>query len=268
MQAALNKVYNEIRKEQIKVEIGETIDVIYTNTTWNLTGTEWGLPTVLSTNKSVLVHLYNPGPKGNYSIRLKTDERELNIVSSANTNIAGDLICSNVKDSKDCDLFFVVPFEETSSNYVKLVPVKSGGSAKITKLKDIGVLESTRDFNISSTASLKFTKANQKFDLTIPSGLFTFYVGYNYYEAYMGDGQNSGAYIFRPSNLTKTAPRKYSTIKTVHYAEGTTTTVIVLEGDHTYSKIYLDKESGYVDTYGFEIETYIPTIDIADKVGK
>lgn len=43
-------------------------------------------------------------------------------------------------------------------------------------------------------------------------------VNFNYYDAYQGSGQKSGAYIFRPANDTS---KKYSTIKTIHFAEGT-----------------------------------------------
>jgi hypothetical protein len=100
-----------------------------------LTQHEWGIASTLASNKSVLLNLYNPGAKGTYSIRIKIDEREINIIGSNNTAIAGDIICSNIKDTKDCELFFNLAFEETSSNYVKLVPVKSGGSVKIAKLK-------------------------------------------------------------------------------------------------------------------------------------
>ncbi len=76
-------------------------------------------------------------------------------------------------------------------------------------------------------------------------------MGYNYYESYQGNGQKSGAYIFRPSDATINTPKKYSNIKTIHYAEGTVATVIVLEGDKTYTKMYFYKQPKYVDTYGF-----------------
>jgi len=44
-------------------------------------------------------------------------------------------------------------------------------------------------------------------------------INYNYYESYQGDGQKSGAYIFRPADANGTS-KKYSTAKSVHYAEG------------------------------------------------
>jgi hypothetical protein len=57
---------------------------------------------VLAQNKSALIILYNPGSKGNYTIKLKVDEREMNIIGSNNATVAGDLICANPTDSSDC----------------------------------------------------------------------------------------------------------------------------------------------------------------------
>lgn len=142
--ALLNKQYNEIRKEQIKNDIGETVVEINTNTTWNETAVEWGVSAVLDANKSVLLQMYNPGPKGTYQVYIKVDERAMNIVSSNGSTINGDLICSNTKNTKDCELIFNVAFEEASTAYVKLVPVKSGGSAKAIKLQDITLLDSSK----------------------------------------------------------------------------------------------------------------------------
>lgn len=142
--AILNKQYNEIRKEQIKNDIGESVVEINTNTTWNETSVEWGVSAVLDANKTVLLNMYNPGSKGTYEVKIKIDEKTLNIVSSNGSTINGDLICSNVKNAKDCELIFNLAFEEASPAYVKLVPVKTGGSAKITKLKDVTILDSTK----------------------------------------------------------------------------------------------------------------------------
>lgn len=93
----------------------------------------------------------------------------------------------------------------------------------------------------------------------------SFTINYNYYESYQGPDQKSGAYIFRPAKDDK---QTYSNIKTIYYAEGVKSVVIVLDGDRTDSKVTFSKEDGYIDSNGFEIETHIDSIPVLDKIGK
>lgn len=92
----------------------------------------------------------------------------------------------------------------------------------------------------------------------------SFFVNYNYYDSYQGDGQKSGAYIFRPSNDTS---KKYSTI--IHSLSlSTEVVVLVLEGGKTYSILYRSKMEGYADAKEFKINTKVDSIPIADKIDK
>ena len=114
---------------------------------------------------------------------------------------------------------------ESANKYVKITPVKSSGSAKVIKSKELTVAEGSKTFKLSNSASIKVTKASQKFDLTLGKDTQSFLVAYNYYESYQGDGQKSGAYIFRPANNT---PKIFSSTKTYHYAEGSVVDMVVL----------------------------------------
>ena len=60
-------------------------------------------------------------------------------MSIANTFIAGDVVCANLKDTADCELVFTLDFAESSNSYVKLVPVGSGGSAKVQIPKELTI---------------------------------------------------------------------------------------------------------------------------------
>ena len=71
---------------------------IYVNLFWNETGDQTGLSKLLNDGKNVLVSLYNPGSKGTYPIRLRVPPRNLTVLSSSNSLIAGDVVCSNLKD--------------------------------------------------------------------------------------------------------------------------------------------------------------------------
>lgn len=49
----------------------------------------------LSDGKTVLVNFYNPGAANRYPIRLRVTSKEVDIISSNNTKILGDILCSN-----------------------------------------------------------------------------------------------------------------------------------------------------------------------------
>lgn len=119
-------------------------------------------------------------------------------------------------------------------------------------MKELTIVETVKEFKLSSSASLKVTKQSQRFDLNLDGKVETFLINYNYYEAYQGDGQKSGAYIFRPAT-PNASPKKFSTIKAIHYADGDGVLVIILEGDKTYSILTFSKSHGYVNDYGFEL---------------
>lgn len=88
----------------------------------------------------MLVHLYNPGSKGTYPIRVKVadSQKNLNILDSRGETVSGDIICSNSKDTKDCELMFNIELKESAYTYVKICPVSSGGSVKFTTLENLG----------------------------------------------------------------------------------------------------------------------------------
>lgn len=81
----------------------------------------------------------------------------------------------------------------------------------------------------------------------------------------MESGQDSGAYIFRPTNDISV---EYSVIRKIYYADGAASAVVVLEGDKTLTKVIFSKAVDYVRKYGFMIETFVDSIPIDEGRGK
>lgn len=173
------------------------------------------------------------------------------------------MVCANPKDGSDCELVFNLDLPESANSYVKLVPVGSGGSAKVSVAKELTITEQIKEFTLGND-KLRITKGNQNFDLTLRGVNETFNIVYNYYEGWTG-GQSSGAYIFRPK---KDTPLEYSAIKKIYYVDGVTTAVVILEGDRSLTRVSFSKTVDYVRNFGFLIETFIDSIPISDGIGK
>lgn len=73
---------------------------------WNQSGITTGLSDRINKGEKILVNFYNPGAKGTYPIRLRVPPKDINIVFQSNRQIAGDVICANLKNSSDCELHF------------------------------------------------------------------------------------------------------------------------------------------------------------------
>ena len=105
---AFGKLYRRVKAEEIAKETGETVsaDDLYINLFWNESGKATGLSKRLESGDKVLVSLYNPGAAGTYPIRLRVPPKDLNVVDHKNQPVKGDVICTNFKDSSDCELLF------------------------------------------------------------------------------------------------------------------------------------------------------------------
>ena len=174
-----NEIYKEIKKEEIKREIGEDIADMNVNVFWNESAEITGVSKILSSNKTVLLNLYNPGPKDIYSIKVKVPHQELNINAPKVSNLEGDIFCPDQKD-QDCELIFNLIMEESSNNYIKLVP-SVDGSAKLKFFKQMGSSEPVKKIILTSSASFTIYSTMGKFDLTIDEEVETFAINYEYY---------------------------------------------------------------------------------------
>lgn len=120
------------------------------------------------------------------------------------------------------------------------------GSAKVVPVKELTITEQIKEFTLGND-KVRFTRGNQSFDLTLNGIAESFKIFYNYYEGWDAGGQHSGAYIFRPKSDN---PRSFSSITKMHYADGATHGIIILQGDKTTTRVYFSKVTDEVRNNG------------------
>ena len=99
-----------------------------------------------------------------------------------------------------------------------------------------------------------------------PSDCFSksFSLNYNYYESYQADGQQSGAYIFRPSQRTLSGSIAYDSAISGKVFIGKNLLQIQLYGAKTITSIRIYNDM----TNGIEVQTFVDSINVADGQGK
>lgn len=92
-------------------------------------------------------------------------------------------------------------------------------------------------------------------------------ITYEYYPAYQGDGQKSGAYIFRPDSNYLNKTLVFSTLKTWTVFTGDFVNIIRIVGERSETQMRTFRADGY-PTNVIELETFLGSIPTDDKVGK
>lgn len=57
-----------------------------------------------------MLALYNPGPAQKRQVKIYVPDLDLKITSWSNTSVAGDIICTNLYDATNCELFMTLDF--------------------------------------------------------------------------------------------------------------------------------------------------------------
>jgi len=242
------------------------VSTVYCNVTYNN----------LLNLKDVLVGIYNPAQARNSTVRIKVPNGRVQAFDQNLTKIDTDVLCTNKTDSTDCDLFFTASFpaygksyfwlkNSILSNEVKPQQITYGQEYPINQLQSISPLAGLQKFTI------KACKAQQIQDCYST----TFSLAYNYYKAYQNTNptsapgfnaynQNSGAYIFKPSNDTKSNSVLYTTPSSGSIYIGKNLVQIHIESSNVNTDIRIYNDL----TLGLEVNTFVNSIPVADKQGK
>ena len=96
---------------------------------------------------------------------------------------------------------------------------------------------------------------------------YPFEIFYNHYRSYQGPGQPSGAYIFRPDEITKEGSVRYGIPYFAKVFEHKNLIQISIYGDKfdSHLKFYADAT---VLEDAIEVETFLKAIDVSDQIGK
>lgn len=68
----------------------------------------------------VLMSIFNPAEARTSTVRVKVPSGNVQVLNSMGNNIPTDVICSNLTDATDCDLFFTSQFSGYALNYFYL----------------------------------------------------------------------------------------------------------------------------------------------------
>jgi len=220
----------------------------------------------LKTNKPVLLVINNPAQGRNSTVRVKVPNANVQATDVNGTNINTDVICSNKTDTSDCDLFFGASFEGYTISYFYLKPSSTSNQVtaqQITYGKDYPI-SATQSIGIDSTLQqfmLKYCKDSEGKDCYSTS----LYLSYNYYKGYQSNNdQNSGAYIFRPTNDTNAGSITYTTPVSGAIYLGKNLVQI-----HVEQKLIINDIRIYNDlANGIEVSSFVDSINVADNQGK
>lgn len=167
-----------------------------------------------------MVFVYNPSDNTKKLHKIPINDENVTVLNSQNTPLDAEVYCFNLFNGNQCFLYFadsqMKPFE---SNYYMLTYDKSHKTTTKIELTECEAAKTAKN------CTLKTEGFGQQFDTSFYSNyqnniLFRdindntvkhkVTVEYKFYQSMINNGQNSGAYIFRPDQSTYLNPFYYS----------------------------------------------------------
>lgn len=139
------------------------------------------------------------------------------MLNSTNELILSDHFCASEIDDNDCTLFFKASMAQNAFSYFKIsqntdyellnkqnssLPGKNVEFHYFSEDDDPLKVQKYKTYAFENGKSLKIFEDLQTFAYNDGLKAYNFHLSYNHYRSYAGPQQPSGAYIFRPDNLT------------------------------------------------------------------
>jgi len=265
LDAAKQGVLYPYLQERIQADLGISnlqFDICNLNTSSVFCGVTYN--SMKNNSSSVLLSIYNSGKARNSTIRVKVPSGFVQVKDTTGNLLPTDIICANATDTTDCDLFFTNSFSgfglsyfylvsTTTSNQVTAQTYSAGKTIQINPSQSL-ILNDMLNFGLNYCTDSSQSNCYKT----------NFNIKYNYYEGYQAGGQQSGAYIFRPSEKTKNGALSYATPQKVSIYQGKNLVQIHVESGKVISnlRIYNDIATG------LELQSFVDSIDTSDGQGK
>lgn len=187
------------------------------------------------------------------------------MIDSQNKALDSDIICDNPDSENDCNIYFTAFLDSFSFEYFKIVGDNSVIPNHGRKLH----FKSHQDLLHFVIKNKKIAVSGnlQSFIFSDGKNDYPFDIFYNHYRSYQGPGQPSGAYIFRPDEITKEGSVRYGVPYYAKVFENKNLIQVSIYGDKfdSHLKFYADAT---VLENAVEVETFLKTVDVSDQIGR
>jgi len=221
----------------------------------------------LNKGTPVLVAIYNSGQSRSSVIRLKVPNGKVQVVQhQTGADLPTDVICSNSTDTTDCDLFFKDDFSSFGISYYYLKPstISNQVSAQNFVPNTVYPINSNQSITTTTMSSYVLTFCQDSTHQSCSTTQFN--LKYNYYESYQTpNGQQSGAYIFRPTDKTSSSSLPYATPQSASIYLGKNLLQIHLNSPNIIADLRI---YGGDLSQGVELQTFVNSISVDDGQGK
>jgi Glycosyl hydrolases family 38 C-terminal domain. len=196
--------------------------------------------------------VYNPAQTRTSVMRVKVPNGNAQVYDVRGNRITTDVVCANITDVTDCDVFFTTRFNGSSLNYFYLEPAFNTRELIMTNLTF------NKPYRINDEQFIQASSYSDYQLIVTKNGVnhtFNFSLSYRQYFSNENDwcGGMSGAYIFRPTS-DQSSPYSQFTSASIVIGQNLLQIRIIGSATTTNMRIYNDISKG------IEIETFVNSL--------